>query len=231
MTIPTAARSVIDTAIQAAVREKRLWLITSSSSFFAEDLPLGVLAEDASLLLPPPQPIPAREVLPASLPEAWSEEVATALDIANALSTKAGRMLPWITVRETIDGAFRARLLERTIDSGPWPCDYAGARAVRIYVPREQPAPRIPVTPPQATLRESTVTEAPGMLVADAPLQVEEIQDLYDQLGDLVKAAVGLNLQFRLRIELGPASRVSDETVDRVNALLSEVSEKLRLQK
>ena len=69
------------------------------------------------------------------------------------------------------------------------------------------------------------------MLVADAPLQVEEIQDLYDQLGDLVKAAVGLNLQFRLRIELGPASRVSDETVDRVNALLSEVSEKLRLQK
>ena len=98
-------------------------------------------------------------------------------------------------------------------------------------MPREQPAPHIPFTPPPVTLRESTLTAASGMLVADAPLQVEEIQDLYDQLGDLVKAAIGLNLQFRLRIELGPASRVSDETVDRVNALLSEVSEKLRLQR
>jgi len=51
-----------------------------------------------------------------------------------------------------------------------------------------------------------------------------------DQLGDLMKATVGLNLQFHLRIELGPASRASDETIDKVNDLLSEVSRKLRLQ-
>jgi len=121
------------------------------------------------------------------------------------------------------------RLLERTIDSGPWPCDYAGARAVRVCVSREQPAQHTPSPLPQLTLRESTVTSAPGTLVAEAPLQVEEIQDLYDQLGDLVKATVGLNLRFHVRIELGPASRTSDETIDKVNDLLSEVSDKLKL--
>jgi hypothetical protein len=229
VTIPTAERAALDAALQAAVRDRRLWLIAGQGSFFAEELPVGVLAEDAYLLLPP-RSIAAREILPVELPEAWSGEVTTALDIANALSTKAGKALPWFTVREAIDGAFRSRLLERTIDSGLWPCDYAGARAVRICVPREQPAQHTPITPPPSGLRESTIISAPGTLVAEAPLRVEEIQDLYDQLGDLVKATVGLNLQFHLRIELGPTSRVSNETTDKVNELLSEVSEKLRLQ-
>jgi hypothetical protein len=230
VTIPTAERTALDAAIQAAVRDRRLWLIAGQGSFFAEELPVGVLAEDA-YLLPTPRSIAAREILPAELPEAWSGEVTTALDIANALSTKAGKMLPWFTVREAIDGAFRSRLLERTIDSGVWPCDYAGARAVRMCVPREQPAQSAPITPPPSALRESTVTPAPTALIAEAPLRVEEIQDLYDQLGDLVKTTVGLNLQFHLRIELGSTSRVPGETIDRVNELLSEISEKLVLRR
>jgi hypothetical protein len=229
LAIPTASRSVIDAAVQAAVREKRLCFVTSRASFFAEDLPMDVLAEDASLL-PPPQPISPREVLPTSLPEAWNGESTTALALANALSTKAGKPLPWLTVRDAIDGAFRARLLERTVDSGPWPCDYAGARAIKVCEPREQPAPQfaphIPTPTPPPVLRESP----PETLVAAAILQPGEIQNLNDQLGDLVKAAVGLTLQFQLRIELGPAAKLSHETVDKVNELLFEVSEKLVLR-
>ena len=224
ITIPTAARSVIDIAIQAAVKEKRLWLITGHSSFFAEDLPLGVLAEDA-YLLSPPKPIPASEVLPASLPEAWSDEITTALDIANALSTKVGKMLPWITVREAIDEAFRSRLLERTVDSSIWPCDYAGARSVKISLLRLQslpPSPPVVREPPEPKF-------ASGVLVVEAPLRVDEIQNLNDVVGDLTKAAVGLNLQFHLRVELSPAAQVSEETIAKMNELLAEVSEKLRL--
>ena len=67
------------------------------------------------------------------------------------------------------------------------------------------------------------------MLVAAAVLQTHEIQNLNDQLGDLVKVTVGLNLQFQLHVELGPVAKLSHETVDKVNALLSEVSEKLVL--
>ena len=226
ITIPTAARSVLDIAIQAAVKEKRLWLITDHSSFFAEDLPLGVLAEDA-YLLPPPKPIPANEVLPASLPEAWSGEITTALDIANGLSTKVGKMLPWITVREAIDEAFRSRLLERTVDSGVWPCDYAGARSVKISLLRVQsPSLSTPIVrEPERPMFAS------GVLAVEAPLRVDEIQNLNDVVGDLTKATVGLNLQFTLRMELGPASQVSDETRAKVNELLAEVSDKLKLQR
>jgi|SRR5260370_14857803 len=61
---------------------------------------------------------------------------------------------------------------------------------------------------------------APETLVAAAILQSGEIQNLNDQPGDLVKAAVGLHLRFQLRVELGPAARLSHETVDKVNELL-----------
>ena len=69
------------------------------------------------------------------------------------------------------------------------------------------------------------------MLVAEAPLEIEEIQNLNDQISDLTKASVGLALKFHVRIELGPASQVSDETVAKMNELLEEVSDKLRLRK
>src|SRR5207245_1288566 len=131
----------------------------------------------------------------------------TALAIANALSTNAGEMLPWITVREAIDGAFRARFLERTIDSGPWPCDYAGARAVKISLPHVQSPP----LPPPGVREPAAPTFTPGVLVAEAPLRVDEIQNLNDVVADLTKAAVGLNLQFSVQVELGPAAQVSEE--------------------
>jgi hypothetical protein len=69
------------------------------------------------------------------------------------------------------------------------------------------------------------------MLVAEAPLREDEIQNLSDTIGDLTKTAVGLNLQFRLRVELGPVSQVPDETIARINELLGEVSDKLKLER
>ncbi len=112
---------VVDVAIQAAVKEKKLCLTSETASFFAEDIPAGVLSDNAYLQAPP-QPVPVKDILPENLPEAWSGETTTALEISHALSTKVGKMLPWITVREAIDGAFRSRLIERTDDSGGWPC-------------------------------------------------------------------------------------------------------------
>ena len=76
----------------------------------------------------PPQSIAPKDILSNALPEAWSGNTATALAIANALSTSAGKALPWYTVREAIDAAIRSRWLETTADSGQWPCDYAAAR-------------------------------------------------------------------------------------------------------
>ncbi len=129
--IPGADRDVVDAAIQAAVKEKRLCLVSGRASFLAEEIPAGVLTDDAYLQVPP-QPIHVNEMLPENLTEAWSDETTTALVISEALSKKMGKILPWLIVQEAIDGAIRARQIERTVDSGPWPCDYAGAKFVKI---------------------------------------------------------------------------------------------------
>ena len=125
VTIPKAAQTVVDEAIGWAVKEGKLWFTRGPTSLYAEDIPAGLLVDDARLQ-PPPTSISANDVLPSTLPNAWGGEETTAHAVAEALSAKLGKPLPWATVRAAIDGACRGRLLERTEDSGPWPCDYAG---------------------------------------------------------------------------------------------------------
>jgi hypothetical protein len=69
----------------------------------------------------------------------------------------------------------------------------------------------------------------PGVLVAEAELRPNQIQDLADQVAEIVKAAAGLELKFNLRVELGGPSQPSDEIVARVNELLRGVADKLKL--
>ncbi len=223
--IPGANRDVVDAAIQAAVKEKRLWLISGRASLLAEDIPAGVLTDDA-YLQSPPQPIPVKDILPENLSEAWSDGTATALAISEALSTKVGKILPWLTVQEAIDGAIRARQIERTLDSGPWPCDYTGAKFVKLSLPKVQ-EPLPPLAPPGLS---SLPKPRLGMLVAEAPIDIYEIQNLSEQVSDLTIAAMGLDLKYHLRVELGSTPPPSEEAVAKINQLLHEVSEGLTLK-
>ena len=70
-----------------------------------------------------------------------------------------------------------------------------------------------------ALLHEGRALVTSGMLVTEAPLREDEILNLSDTIGELTKMAVGLNLQFRLRVELGPVSQVPGETMVRINEL------------
>jgi len=161
-------------------------------------------------------------VMEQNLPAAWSNSTTTALAVSTALSNKVGKTLPWTTVREALDGALRARLLERAPDSGSWPCDYVGAGAIKLQAPHEpeREYPHIS-TPPQL---------APGMLVAEAELRLNELQDLADSIASIRQAAVGFDLKFRLRLELSGASRPPDDVVAKINLLLQDISEQLRLR-
>jgi hypothetical protein len=212
---------VIESAVHAAVKGGTLWLTAGPASIFAEDIPAGILT-DESLLHAPPQPVSALEVVEQNLPEAWSDGTTTAMIVSTALSGKVGTTLPWATVREALDGALRARLLERTPDSGPWPCDYAGADAVKLQVPRA------PV--PEPSQRPAPPQPAPGVLVAEADLRLNEIQDLADAIANIGQAAVGFDLKFHLRLELRGVSRPPDDVVTKINLLLQEISDNLRLQ-
>ena len=104
VTIPKAPQAVVDEAIGCAVKEGKLWLTHGPTSLLSEEIPAGLLSDDARLQ-PPPAPIPATDVLASNLADAWTGETTTALAIADALSVKAGKPLPWATVRAAIDGA------------------------------------------------------------------------------------------------------------------------------
>ena len=217
MTIPKAAASVIDEAVNRAVKEGRLWLTVGSASLLGEEIPAGILTGDA-ILQAPPEAIPAPQLLPENLPEAWKDGQSTALSMAVVLSRKLGKTLPWGVVRDAIDGAFRARLLERTVDSGTWPCDYSTAVSIKIKVPEEVPPARA---------AEKTKF---GVKVAEADLRTNELQDLSDLTGEIAQAAAGYELKLSVRVELGGEKVPPDNVIEAVNQLLAKVSDRLKLK-
>ena len=132
--------------------------------------------------------------------------------------------LPWATVRPAIDGACQGRYLERTEDSGPWPCDYPGARHVRLQA--REPKPVIDT----AEQKDKQPKPPAGVVVASGYLKPGEIQDLADQIGELGSAAVGYDMKVLVRIELGSdGNRPPEDVVARLNAKLAGVSKDLAL--
>src|SRR5208337_3166686 len=160
-----AARKLLEGTVAEAVKQGKLWLTSGQASILAEEIPAGLLTDDVRLQ-PPPQPIPAADVTPSNLPEVWTGETTTALAIAIALSRKARTNLPWATVRQALDGAIRARMLEPAIDSAAWPCEYVAAQNVKL---------RLPSTPPSGP--DKPFELRPDVLVAEAELRPNEIQD------------------------------------------------------
>ncbi|MBI2863489.1 MAG: ATP-binding protein [Chloroflexi bacterium] len=221
--VPKSEQEVIETAVRSAVKTGKLWLTSGPASILAEEIPAGLLTEDAILQAPPP-PLSPLEVMPEALPHAWEDGTTTAMSIAVGLSKKVGKTLPWITVREAVDGAIRVRLLERTIDSGAFPCDFAGAAAVKLRIPSVKPAGTSGAvdTPPASV--------PPGALVAQAELDTAAIQDLADAIGELRAAAAGYDLKFRLAIELSGKTPPPRDVVDKLNKVLKDISANFQLR-
>ena len=150
----------------------------------------------------------------------WEGNQTTALGLSNQLSVQAGKALPWPVVRDAIDGAIRARLLERTADSGPWPCPLSGAAAVKLQRPQNVPVPPTPLP----------VVTKPGTFTAEAEVKTDELMDLGDSLGEVLKAAVPNTLKLSVRIELGGEPKASESKVKAINAILAKVKKGLELK-
>jgi hypothetical protein len=117
--IPKAERNIVNEAIQLAVKEKRLWLLSGRASLLAEDVPVDLLTDDATIQSPPP-PLTAKDVIPENLPEAWKGSMeTTAREIAEALSTKMGKVLPWLIVRDACMQHSPRTFWNALVDSGP----------------------------------------------------------------------------------------------------------------
>lgn len=207
--IPAAEPQAIANAVASAVKNGRVWLINGPISVLGEEVPPGFV-NDSAQLLPPPPLVVGVDVLPAQLPAAWNGHESHAHLIHAALSAKAGKPLPWTRIAQTLEEAFHLGLIERTLDSGAWPCDLGGAAAVKVRV-RENQA------------KEPPPTKHYGSTVASAELQTHEVQDLADHIDALREATAGYPLRIRVTLEIGGDSQVDQAVMDRVNAVLAQV--------
>ncbi|RDE49302.1 MAG: DUF499 domain-containing protein [Candidatus Accumulibacter meliphilus] len=207
--IPAATPQAIADATASAVLSGRMWLVNGMISVLSEAVPPGFVNESAQMFSPPPL-VAGVDVLPAQLAAAWQGDDTNAHLIHAALSSKAGQPLPWSRVANALDEAFRLGLIERTLDSGVWPCDLGGASAVKVRLRKseaKQPAPR----------------QHYGSKVATAELQTHEVQDFADSIDALREATAGQPLRIRVTLEIGEEGWVDQAVVDTVNGILSQI--------
>lgn len=109
-------------------------------------------------------------------------------------------------------------MIQLTPDSGPWPCSYASAKDARFSL-IEDITPPLPVPP-----------QRPGIKIGEAELQVHELQDLSECIGELVSMAVDYGIKFNIRIELGNIKPASGDLVKEINQILSQISQNIELR-
>ncbi len=218
--IPACPRAAVEAAVSEAVHRGALWLVNGPASFQGEAVPPGVLTETAVLRVPLP-PLTSDQLTEDAAPEAWTAGRTNVLAVSAALAIKLGNPLPWSVLSRALDDAFASRWLERTPDSGPWPCDPAGAAAVTLIAPERKTG-----------LEEGGVGvegTPSGALVAAADLESHELQDLVEALPDIVAKAAGVPLKLHLRITLGDGATVPAALRSSLNELLEGVNANLRL--
>ena len=218
--IPGCAPEVVEEAVAAAVERGNIWLTNGPASVFQEQVPTGILTNQATLNRPP-EAIPVTELTSDSIPDAWKDGKITVLAIATALSAKEGKTLPWSIVRQAVNSGIQARWIEVAPESSAWPCDQAEAAKVVIQAPTD--SGHKPKGSEQATKEARNLT-------AKAKLEPDGIQELADRLGEIFSAAVGHSITVNVQIDLSTENQPDGSTVEQINSLLSQVSENFTLR-
>jgi len=216
--IPACGPDRVDEAIAQAVAQGSIWMTNGPASILDEAIPAGVLTPAAVLRRPPDQ-IEVGELMAEEIADAWQDGKSNALAIMTAISAKRGVNLPWSAVRSAIGEGIRAQWLELAEGSAPLDTDLAGAQGVLLQTPAAKPG----------VIRDGTDDYREGVVTAEATLEGHGIQDLADLMPEILEAAAGDPIVFKVRIEFGGDVEPDGEKVERINALLSEALEELTL--
>ena len=216
--VPNAALEVVSTAIEKAVGEGDLWLVSGPTSLFKEAIPPGVLT-DLSLLLPAPEPIVPAAILEGNIPTAWKEGKATAAGMLSQLSSQRGRPVPWSLLRQAIDGALRARIVELDAISTSWPCDPSAA--LKVILKAVTGATAGPDGSDGADAKNSNTTSF------RAYLQPNELQDLSDGLSTIMDLEMkhGIKIRFDLAVEVTAGNGLKTEATAELRKVLDNISD------
>jgi hypothetical protein len=215
--IPKANVDVVNAAVEKAVADGDLWLVSGPTSMFKEAIPAGVLT-DASLLLPPPEPIVAAAILEANVPAAWKDGKASVAGILAQLSAQRGRPAPWHQVQQAVDGAIRARMVELDTNSAAWPCDPSAATKIVL---------KAFTTGSYSQMGGSDGAVEEGVTSFTAYLKPNELQDLADNVSALLElqAKHGIELRFKLNIEADGGVQMSEAVTAELRKIVEGISD------
>ena len=214
--IPECSEQAVHEAVRGAVEQGAVWLTNGPASVWKEQIPYGVLDDDA-VLHPRPDPIAAQELAADALPGAWREGRTNGVALARALSQSRRRTLPWGIVREGIKAGVESRWLEVADGSAAVHCRYDEAGQLRLKRPAAiaDPAPPPPVA-----------------AVTGALLEGSQIQDLAELIPKLLEASAGNDLRFRVGATLNEdaGGNLSENVRAALDALLATVSADLKIE-
>lgn len=209
--LPACERKDLFAAIEQAVLDGTVWLISDPSSYWKELVPPGVL-DDQAILHPRPDVLFPQDLTPEKVPSAWENCKTNGARLVTALSQQRRKLLPWGLVRESIKSAIDSRWLEVCEESTVYAsCNYDQNANLWLRV-RKKSTPPPPDTPSDAKA---------------AVLECRQIQDLAELVPSLLKASVGSELRFRVFAEI--VGERSKEAHDDVNRLLRTVSDDLKV--
>jgi len=214
--VPKASAEVVSGSVEKAVADGDLWLVSGPTSLFKERIPAGVLT-DASLLLPPPEPLVAAAILQANVPAAWKDGKASVAGILAQLTVQRGKPVPWYQVAQAVDGALRARLVEWDADSAGWPCDPSAA--AKVVLKAVAVAGGGGGGAGGGALNDKGVTY-------HAYLQPNELQDLADGLTAIMElqAKYGIKIRFNLAVEVTAEKDLKPEATAELRKGLDDIS-------
>jgi len=210
MHIPMAPPDVVEVAIKEAIETGYIWMLSGPASLLEQEVPLGLLSDDARLRQPP-EPIKTLDITPPNLNEAWKDGQASAYSIALFLSKKHRVNLPWKTVREAIDGAVRVRLMEVIPGSTSWPCDEGASKSVFFKI-----------------VESTTPIPAPRGLSGNADLTIGDLQNLSEAIADIIGQHPDIDLKLHLRVDVAKVKNKED--LAKINELLRKVNSGLELR-
>jgi hypothetical protein len=216
--VPKATVEVVSVAVEKAVADGDLWLVSGPTSLFKESVPAGVLT-DTSLLLPPPEPIVAAAILEGNIPAAWKDKKASVSGMLSQLSSQRGRPVPWYLLQQAVAGALRARLVELDANSASWPCDPSAASKILLKaVAGAAPGPGGGVT------GDASNSNA---IAFRAYLQPNELQDLTDGLSSIMglQAKHGIKIRFNLAVEITTDGSLKPEATAELRKALDDISD------
>jgi hypothetical protein len=208
--IPKVEYKIVKKAISKAVQDGNLWLVFGTDSVFGE-LPNEIQLDAEAVLYRTPTPLASIDLLPTSLPEAWSKEAEPQTTVA-ALYTeiKAVRGKPWPPklFLDSLNAALGQGFLHRLIGVGPIISLQVDGN-VGIVIRTETPKPLEP-TPTPVGRRSSTL----------AVFSVSELQDLADSIHQIMKSLAGADPQIEVRLTI---KSKSNGDVQEVNKFLDKI--------